>query len=234
LTSAFYLGTHEVSNAEYRAYRPEYDSGSFGGLSLNADEQPVVGLSFGEIAAYLNWLSIKDGLQPVYEQRQGEWFAVRPLRNGYRLPSEAEWAWAARFAGELTPLVFPWGAELPPPDRSGNYADLAAAKILPTTLITYNDGYAVAAPSGSFAANAVGIYDLGGNVAEWVGDFYVLETTSPSEPLVDPLGPESGRFHVVRGASWRSATTTMLRLAFRDYSADGREDLGFRLARNLE
>lgn len=234
LTKAFYLGTREVSNREYRAFEPGHNSGSFGGMSLNDDDQPVVGVTWGEVAQYLNWLSIQDRLQPVYEQKQGEWLAVRPLRNGYRLPTEAEWAWAARFADEPTPLVYPWGAELPPPDRSGNYADLSAAKILPTTLVTYNDGYAVAAPSGSFPANAAGIYDLGGNVAEWIQDFYVLETASPPAPLTDPLGPESGRFHVVRGSSWRSATNTMLRLAFRDYADDSREDLGFRLARNLE
>jgi formylglycine-generating enzyme required for sulfatase activity len=151
------------------------------------------------------------------------------------LPTEAEWAWAARFAGQAEGgLVFPWGNELPPPDRSGNYADLAAADILPITLVTYNDGFPVAAPPGRFAANPVGIFDLGGNVAEWVQDFYTIEVEAPREPVVDPLGPESGQLHVIRGASWRSATVTELRLAYRSYSDMGREDVGFRIARNLE
>ena len=72
---------------------------------------------------YLNWLSIKDGLQPVYEERAGGWAPVRPLRSGYRLPTEAEWEWAARFAGQQAGLLYPWGADLPPPDRAGNFAD---------------------------------------------------------------------------------------------------------------
>jgi formylglycine-generating enzyme required for sulfatase activity len=234
LTRAFYLGVREVSNAEFRAFRSDHDSGEFGGQTLNGDEQPVVRVTWDEAAQFMNWLSIKDGLQPVYEERQGSWVAVRPLRNGYRLPTEAEWEWAARFAGRDTGLTYPWGAELPPPDRSGNYADVAAAQILPTTLVTYNDGFAVSAPSGSFAASELGIHDLGGNVTEWMQDYYVIDAVESTELADDPLGPETGRFHVLRGASWRSATVTDLRLAARNYSGDTREDVGFRLARNLE
>ena len=129
----------------------------------------------------MNWLSIQDGLQPVYEEQQGEWVAVRPLRSGYRLPTEAEWEWAARFAGLDAGLVYPWGPEPPPPDRSGNYADISAREILPTTLVTYNDGYPVSAPSGTFDPNAVGIRDLGGNVAEWVQDFYSIDTAETTD-----------------------------------------------------
>jgi len=182
----------------------------------------------------LNWLSIKDGLQPVYEERQGAWAAVRPVRNGYRLPTEAEWEWAARFAGQESGFLYPWGAQLPPPDRSGNYADVTAAKILPTTLVTYTDCHPVSAPSGTFAAIAFGIHDLGGNVAEWVQDFYAIDAVDATERADDPLGPDVGRFHGVRGASWRSATVTDLRVAARNYAADARDDLGFRVARNLQ
>jgi formylglycine-generating enzyme required for sulfatase activity len=234
ITKAFYLGVREVSNAEFREFMAEHDSGEFGGYTLDADDQPVVRVTWEEAVEFLNWLSVRDALQPVYDPTFGSYTPARPLRNGYRLPTEAEWAWAARAAGRDAELVYPWGDELPPPDRSGNFADLAAAEILPTTLVTYTDGFEVSGPSGSFDENAVGIYDLGGNVAEWIQDFYAIETVGAEQALADPLGPESGRFHVVRGSSWRSATVTDLRLAFRNYSADSREDLGFRIARNLE
>lgn len=234
LSRAFYLGAHEVTNAEFREFMAEHDSGQFAGHSLNDDDQPVVNVSWENVARYLNWLSIRDGLQPVYEERDGLFVPTRPLRNGYRLPTEAEWAWAARFAERETALVYPWGTELPPPDRSGNFADVSAGKVLPTTLVTYNDGFEVSAPVGSFAPNALGLHDLGGNVAEWVQDFYDVYVDAGTEQVVDPLGPVTGRFRVVRGPSWRSATQTNLRLAYRDYSAEARDDLGFRIARNLE
>jgi formylglycine-generating enzyme required for sulfatase activity len=159
----------------------------------------------------------------------------RPLRNGYRLPTEAEWSWAARAAGRAAPVIYSWGDALPPPDRTDNFADIAAAEILPLTLVVYTDGFAVSAPVGSFGANPVGIFDLGGNVAEWVQDFYDIGVTAPPTGVtVDPLGPEMGRSHVLQGPSWRSGTLVDLRLAYRNYSDQAREDLGFRIARNLE
>lgn len=234
LSSAFYLGVREVTNAEFRAFRPEHDSGAFGGQSLNEDGQPVARITWQDAAAYLNWLSVQDGLQPVYTETTAGLEPVRPLRNGYRLPTEAEWAWAARAAGRDAVQAFGWGSEpRPPSDRTANLADLSAAQILPTTLVTYNDGFAAAAPVGSFAANPVGIFDLDGNAAEWVQDYYEVIALPSSETEVDPLGPEDGRFHVVRGPSWRSASITDLRLAYRFNSADSREDIGFRIARSL-
>jgi formylglycine-generating enzyme required for sulfatase activity len=228
------LGAREVTNAEFRAFKPEHDSGGFDGESLNGDDQPVVNVGWDEAAQYLNWLSVKDGLQPVYEPQDGGWAPVVPLRNGYRLPTDAEWEWAARFAGQSAGLHYPWGTEIPPPDRSGNYADVSAARLLPSTLVTYDDGYPVSAPAGSFDPNSYGIFDLGGNVAEWVQDVYTLDLLETTERTDDPLGPATGPLHVVRGASWRSATARDLRLAARASGSDGRDDLGFRIARNLQ
>ena len=88
-----------------------------------------------------------------------------------------------------------------------------------------------AAPVGTYAPNRLGLYDMSGNVAEWINDFYEI----PAEAaVVDPLGPETGEYHVIRGSSWMHGTITDLRISFRDYGLDGRQDVGFRVARFAE
>ncbi len=170
----------------------------------------------------------------MYIETPGGLATYFPLRSGYRLPTEAEWAWAARAAGRDESAVFAWGEDVrPPEDRVANLADLNAAEILPTTLLTYSDGFPVTAPVASFERNPVGIYDLGGNVAEWIQDFYEISVLPGDGVQVDPLGPEMGQLHVIRGPSWRSASLTDLRLAYRASGAEEREDVGFRIARNL-
>ncbi len=230
LTRPFYLSAREVTNAEFRRFRPDHDSGVVGGRSLNGDDQPVVGVGWEDAAAYLNWLSEKEGLTPVYRQQGERLVAVRPPGNGYRLPTEAEWEYAARVAGREVAAKYAWDGAYPPSGAAGNYADRAAGSVLTATLSSYDDGHAVTAPVASFPANPAGIHDMGGNVAEWCHDFYdaYLGQVAVS---TDPLGPEEGRHHVVRGAGWRDATISELRLSYRDYSDKPRQDLGFRIAR---
>ena len=234
ISKAFYLGTKEVTNFEYRQFKQSHDSGEYSGISLNLDEYPVVRLTWEEAVEFLNWLSIRDGLQPVYEENNGTWTAVIPLRNGYRLPTEAEWTLAAKFSQAESPIIYSWGNDLPPPDRSGNFADISANKLITPSLVTYNDSFQVLAPPGSFSANNFGIFDLGGNVTEWIHDYWEIPVSNNDITYIDPLGPEEGSFHVIRGSSWKSATITDLRLSFRYYEDNAREDLGFRIARNLE
>jgi formylglycine-generating enzyme required for sulfatase activity len=235
VSRAFYLAETEMTNAEFRRCQPEHDSGTFEGMTLNDDDQPVVRVTVQEISACLNQLSIEDGLQPVYRERNGI-LVPQIERNGYRLPSEAEFALALRVAGRADepPLRFSWGETLPPPDRVDNIADLSASDILETTLVTYTDGFPVSAPVGSFAANAAGLFDMGGNVAEWVQDFYDPLETFSDELIVDPRGPETGRSNIVRGPNWKSATTRRLQLSYLEYEDSPREDIGFRIARNLD
>ena len=233
MSRMFYLGTREVTNAEYRKFVPDHDSGKFQDHSLNEDDQPAVNLTWEQAALYCNWLSQQERLPPFYRTERGKVIGIDPAAIGYRLATEAEWEWAARQVGDVQvdELRFPWGANLPPPDRYGNFADRSVANIVGRIIFGYNDNHIVAAPVGTFAASPIGVFDLSGNVAEWVNDFH--EIPAP-DPVSDPLGPATGQYHVIRGSSWMHGTITELRISFRDYGNGARQDLGFRIARFAE
>jgi formylglycine-generating enzyme required for sulfatase activity len=134
-----------------------------------APDLPVVNVSWEDARAFCAWLSRKEG-------------------RTYRLPSDHEWSLAVgigdREDAKASPAekdmkirdVYPWGTEWPPPSGAGNYG------LIPG----FSDPHSGLAPVGSYRPNALGIFDLGGNVWEWVGDTW--EPTSSSR--------------VVRGASW--------------------------------
>lgn len=231
LQRPFYLGVAEVSNAEFRSFRAAHAAGNFKGKGLNDDAMPAVNLTWEDAALYCNWLSRKDGLPPFYRESGGRISGFDPASRGYRMPTEAEWAWAASVQSDGTTWRFGWGQDMPPPARAGNFADQSGAALLGTVIAGYDDGFPVAAPRMRFAPNRHGLFDLSGNAAEWVHDIY---EALPPEGRTDPLGAAGGEFHAIRGSSWRHGSVTELRLAFRDYGKDARADLGFRLARYAE
>ena len=232
LTRAYYLGTHEITNLAYKKFDPSHNSGMLGRSLLGDDDRPVVNVAWERVARFCNWLSAQNNLPAAYEQAGGVWRLIEPANTGFRLPTEAEWAWAARYDSGSTPARFPWGNNMPPPAGSGNYADEAAANMVPYHVVGYNDTFRGPAPVGSFTANNFGIFDLNGNVSEWVNDFYTA--SAGREILVDPIGPKSGDYYVVRGANYTSGRFSELRWTFRDYGKDPRPDVGFRIARYVE
>lgn len=234
ITKPFYIGTKEVTNTEFLRFRSDHDSGGDIHASLAGNNNPVANVSWDDAVEYCNWLSLQEGLTPAYEKRFEKWEVVMPMTDGYRLPTEAEWAWAIRYQARSSATVFPWGNRLPPRRDSGNFADEAARELVPTILPGYNDGYASTAPVGSFPANALGIYDGGGNVAEWIQDYYAVPTPGQTTAVEDPTGPPRGANRVIRGSSWRDAGITELRLSYREFGSQGRVDVGFRLARNAQ
>jgi len=234
LERPFYIGVREVTNKEFRQFLPEHNSGAIDGHSLNQDPLPVVAITWQQAALFCNWLSVKESLPPVYVKRGDELIAEDPIGIGYRLPTEAEWEYCARFNNNGKALKYPWGNKFPPAGRAGNFADISAKGLLTFYLTTYNDGYAATAPPQKFDASLLGLYDMGGNAAEWMHDFYSIYPYAADKVYIDPRGPESGKHHVVRGAGWKQAGISELRLSYRDYSSSKRPDLGFRICRYLK
>jgi hypothetical protein len=160
----------------------------FGGVNVTPGlDHPVVNVSWIDAKAFCEWLTRKE----QQEHRLG-------LHQYYRLPTDREWSTAVgleREHGETpaerhsrVPDLYPWGLQWPPPVGAGNYADLAARNSFPSwdVIETYRDGFATTAPVGNFTANQFGLYDLGGNVWEWIDDRFHPET----------------ELRVVRGGSW--------------------------------
>ena len=236
LTRSFLMSEKEVTNAEFRKFKLGHSSGAYQGTILDGADQPVVNVSWEDAARYANWLSQQEGLQPAYREQDGKLVPVVPLTNGYRLPTEVEWEFTARYDGGRRPLnqplQFPWGDAMPPAKNSGNFAHEGSG--LPFAIPGHVDAYVGSAPVGKFPPNKSSIYDLGGNVAEWCHDYYDVPAPAGASPQRDPTGPAEGRFHVIKGASWRSGSATELRFAYRDYADKPRDNLGFRIARYVD
>ncbi len=239
---AFRLGRHEVTAGEFRRFvkarqaRGEELNWTDDARTVDAlppaervlkDRLPAVNLSHDDAVAYAEWLSRETG-------------------ERYRLPTEAEWEYAAR-AGSLTRRW--WGDDLKREDACvhANVLDrqgLAALKAREYN-ITWEgfacatDGYVLSAPVGHFGArgaNAFGLQDLLGNVWEWVADCYHAsygDAPAGPEAWMDGTECASGR-RVIRGGSWDLGPAT-LRSAYRGGLTPGYrfDNLGFRLAQDL-
>ncbi len=177
--NGFWLGRYEVTNAQYRRFKADHDSGTYLGLTLNDDRQPVVNVSWFEARDFAAWLGEQCGRK-------------------VRLPTEAEWEYACR--GGTATIRF-WKD-----DESvclyANVADLSARKKWPNWAVSNcDDGHPVTAPVGSFKANPFGLYDMLGNVWEWCADWYADDYYQKS-PARNPPGSPKGRYRMVRGSSW--------------------------------
>ena len=226
LARAFYAGVHEVTAGQFRQFTHPAEPPS-------ADRRPVTGIGWEDAARFCNWLSVREGLTPVYRFADGRHAGSSAAADGYRLPTEAEWEWLARKAGRDRQTRFPWGDDTRVPARSGNLADESARGQVPVYIPRYDDGFARLAEVGRFAANAAGLHDLAGNASEWVHDVYDVQPPPAGRVETDPVDTRTGRWHTVKGSSWRSGTLSELRAAWRAGSDAPRDDLGFRVARYL-
>lgn len=234
LSRPFYLGTQEVTNGEFRRFKTDHNSGFVGKRTLDLDGQPVSSVSWSDAVQYCNWLSKQEGLPPAYEQKEGRWVLMQPVTTGYRLPTEAEWEYAARHSGTGTRTQrYEWGDVLPPPAGIGNLAGAEAAAEMARVLEGWQDDYPAVAPPGKFRANGFGIFDLTGNMSEWVQDSYVSFDANAGG--TDPLGPAAnGSRRVIKGSHWRTTTFADLRAAWREGFDGVSQEIGFRVARYAE
>ncbi len=231
MQQSFLISETLVTNGEFRKFDATHLSGSYRGQSLGGDSHPVVMVNWDQAVAYLNWLSEQDDLEPFYRKEEdGAYRAVSPPTNGYRLPTEAEWAYVARQEGGEASRRYPWAGGFPPGSVVANLGDESARTILPRVIPGYNDTFPVTSPVGYFPANPAGLYDIGGNVSEWCHDYYDAYTGRLAQE-VDPLGPSTGTHRVIRGSSWRDATLAETRLSYRAYQKEARDNVGFRIAR---
>ncbi|MBT2323998.1 formylglycine-generating enzyme family protein [Variovorax paradoxus] len=251
ITRAFYMGQHEVTVDQFRlfiersGYVPESLADGTGGYGYNpaydptssargdafegrdsryswrnpgfpqAGDHPVVNVTWNDAIALAAWLGEREGVV-------------------YRLPSEAEWEYACR-AGTAT--RYNTGDDLASLLGSAALLDLDTAQRWPWRLpfaLPGHDGYVFTAPVGSFAPNAFGLFDMHGNVWEWVADWYG-EHYYAEAPRDDPTGPGAGKLHVRRGGSWASSAL-YARSAYRNWNtAETRYTLvGMRLLRELK
>lgn len=227
LLRPFAIGKTEVTNKQFKRFMPGHSSGQFQGQSLDGPEQPVVNISWTQAALFANWLSKQAGITPFYIAGNNKITGFNKVSSGYRLVTEAEWVSAVR---GVVPRTYPWGGRFDAvPEKAGNYADQSAAQWLAMTMQGYNDGYGVSAPVGQFYANSNGIYDMGGNAAEWLHDVFAV---FPDKETTNPLGMRTGGSHVIRGGSWKYATRRMLSVNYRQYhpTSQHKPEVGFRLA----
>jgi len=203
---AFYISQHPITNAQFEQFDRRHHSKRIAG---SRDDHPVVYVTSFEAVKFCEWLSQKEG-------------------RTYRLPTEAEWEYAARGTDSRK---YPWGNQIGRGELA-NFADASTA--FAWSDLRINDGYPVTSPVGAFprGASFFAIEDMAGNVWEWCLDFFQPLAGSHKQ---NPRGPASGAKRVYRGGSWKSRFTN-LRASARSSNAPNFScnDLGFRIVCEID
>ncbi|MCG8329400.1 MAG: formylglycine-generating enzyme family protein, partial [Chitinophagales bacterium] len=223
--SDFYIGLHEVTFEEYDAYCIATGTSKPNDEGWGRARRPVINVSWNDAVTYCNWRSKQEGYQPVYTIR-GNQVTANWGANGYRLPTEAEWEYAARERGKEV--------------RFGNGKDTARAPELNFNAgKTYRKVYSEVGkyriqtvPVGSLnSPNGLKLHDMSGNVWEWCWDWYDSNYYQ-SSPARDPRGSDAVSRRVLRGGSWFNSSADLRCANRRNFNPDNRRSfIGFRLTR---
>jgi formylglycine-generating enzyme required for sulfatase activity len=218
-TRKIWVSQHEITEAQYSAFTASTPNTSL----------PVSNITWVEAVRYSNWLSEKEGLPAFYRIQNGRVIGFDAQSTGYRLLSEAEWEWLAKKSKRSVSTMYIWGDSERIPKKAGNIADKSLSSA--TFYINdYSDGFSGKAPVGSFKDDRSGLYDLFGNVSEWVHDNYT--NTPPSDTQVtDYMGATRGVGHIVKGANYSSGRFAEFRGAYKTVSESKDPTIGFRIAR---
>ncbi len=207
LSSSFYIAKHEVTQSEYRFVMGKNPAA---GSGFEEYTYPVWNVSWYDAIHYCNARSLRENLTPCYSG-SGDTIQCDFSANGYRLPTEAEWEYAARGGSGSKRFRFP----------GSNYIEGVA---------WYEENSrGRPQPIRQKLVNELGIFDLGGNVSEWCWDW---KDDYPADSVTDPAGPPSGTFRVIRGGNWaayeKSCRTTDRAIS----NPNNRNDqIGFRVVR---
>lgn len=222
--SDFYMSIDELTQEEYAEVMGNNPS-SFSGATL-----PVENVSWLDAAAYCNARSELEGLTPAYAI-DGQTVTWDRGADGYRLPTEAEWEYACR-AGTTTPFNTETSISAEEANYYGHYPyEIEENYFSQENLDTQPGEYRqTTVDVTSFSPNKWGLYNMHGNVSEWVWDYY---GTYGTEEQTDPTGPETGTLRVYRGGGWNDFAKNM-RSAYRAALAEdkGSFNIGIRLVRN--
>ena len=245
-----YVAKHPITQAEYQqvmgsnpSYFTDPDRSRFAGnnfkgvIRANAGERPVESVTWMDAIHFCNQLSEKDGLTPVYTITGDtpEQVTRDPNANGYRLPTEAEWIWIATAASGANDTNIAQKSNIGLV-RFGNFAWFrdnamlgAQANLNPKVWQAFTNPEYGTKPVGGKKPNELGIYDMSGNVWEWVEDWYGERTYERDN------GPASGTYKVLKGGSFHS-NKEFLKVDYRKKHLPDRTNklIGFRIVRNVK
>ncbi len=201
---SFYMKDTEVSYGEFRSLFAERT------LSAKKDKYPILNISWYDAVEYCNRLSQIHGYEEVYKIRK-DVVEIDLRKKGFRLPTEAEWEWAY---GYDSLQLFYWGEDSA---KTGEYAWYV------------KNAKESSQPVASKKENANGLYDMAGNVWEWVNDYY-NDSYFEDSPRMNPQGPNFGNFRVAKGGSYRFPRFSLRRsnrISLKE--EDSHLDVGFRI-----